>query len=54
VCHPSTPKPNALPFSADLTAFSKPFLYLDLCINSSNTPSKNLKESEKKFETDVE
>ena len=41
VCQPNTPKPNALPFSADLTALPNPRIFLALCINSSNTPSKN-------------
>ena len=42
VCHPKTPNPNALPFSADLTLFSKPFMYFALLINSVRTPSKNI------------
>ena len=41
VCQPSTPNPNALPFSADLTELWKPTLPFDFCINSSNTPSRN-------------
>ena len=41
VCHPKTPTPIALPLIADLTVFSMNFKFLDLSINSCNTPSKN-------------
>jgi hypothetical protein len=41
VCHPNTPNPNALPFSAERTEFSNPFKFLAFWINSERTPSKN-------------